>query len=144
MNEIIIVLGNHPLPSRLNIYSLLKLWGATLLLLSSTIYLSANAPSDSNLTEEIERILKKSNQQSYFEKNIGQWHASFAGLAKVSNMTARFYEDKVSFIMESDDKQDVFVYNMRFLDVSKQHKFCLLYTSPSPRDLSTSRMPSSA
>ena len=25
-----------------------------------------------------------------------------------------------------------------------QHWFCLLYTSPSPRDLSTSRMPSSA
>ena len=25
-----------------------------------------------------------------------------------------------------------------------QHSFCLLYTSPSPRDLSTSRMPSSA
>ena len=24
------------------------------------------------------------------------------------------------------------------------HTFCLLYTSPSPRDLSTSRMPSSA
>ena len=27
---------------------------------------------------------------------------------------------------------------------AKQHKACLLYTSPSPRDLSTSRMPSSA
>ena len=26
----------------------------------------------------------------------------------------------------------------------EQHKLCLLYTSPSPRDLSTSRMPSSA
>ena len=29
-------------------------------------------------------------------------------------------------------------------DMQKQHEFCLLYTSPSPRDLSTSRMPSSA
>ena len=28
--------------------------------------------------------------------------------------------------------------------VAKGHKICLLYTSPSPRDLSTSRMPSSA
>ena len=28
--------------------------------------------------------------------------------------------------------------------VEKQPGFCLLYTSPSPRDLSTSRMPSSA
>ena len=27
---------------------------------------------------------------------------------------------------------------------AKQAKICLLYTSPSPRDLSTSRMPSSA
>ena len=26
----------------------------------------------------------------------------------------------------------------------EDNKFCLLYTSPSPRDLSTSRMPSSA
>ena len=29
-------------------------------------------------------------------------------------------------------------------NVSPDGKFCLLYTSPSPRDLSTSRMPSSA
>ena len=28
--------------------------------------------------------------------------------------------------------------------ISHNHGFCLLYTSPSPRDLSTSRMPSSA
>ena len=31
-----------------------------------------------------------------------------------------------------------------FLDDWKPYYFCLLYTSPSPRDLSTSRMPSSA
>ena len=30
------------------------------------------------------------------------------------------------------------------LDKDLQYSFCLLYTSPSPRDLSTSRMPSSA
>ena len=29
-------------------------------------------------------------------------------------------------------------------DTNINHKVCLLYTSPSPRDLSTSRMPSSA
>ena len=28
--------------------------------------------------------------------------------------------------------------------ITKEKDFCLLYTSPSPRDLSTSRMPSSA
>ena len=31
-----------------------------------------------------------------------------------------------------------------FSDLYKGHYGCLLYTSPSPRDLSTSRMPSSA
>ena len=30
------------------------------------------------------------------------------------------------------------------LELLKSHEICLLYTSPSPRDLSTSRMPSSA
>ena len=30
------------------------------------------------------------------------------------------------------------------VDLSDELRFCLLYTSPSPRDLSTSRMPSSA
>ena len=34
------------------------------------------------------------------------------------------------------------VYALKVIDVLKQP--CLLYTSPSPRDLSTSRMPSSA
>ena len=33
--------------------------------------------------------------------------------------------------------------DLEFLDVSR-NQICLLYTSPSPRDLSTSRMPSSA
>ena len=32
----------------------------------------------------------------------------------------------------------------RYVIVSEEHMVCLLYTSPSPRDLSTSRMPSSA
>ena len=31
-----------------------------------------------------------------------------------------------------------------YRDASNKYKNCLLYTSPSPRDLSTSRMPSSA
>ena len=34
--------------------------------------------------------------------------------------------------------------NESFFESNEQYKNCLLYTSPSPRDLSTSRMPSSA
>ena len=39
--------------------------------------------------------------------------------------------------------RDMFDFKI-YLDISDDVKFCLLYTSPSPRDLSTSRMPSSA
>ena len=40
-------------------------------------------------------------------------------------------------LLWSKEKENVFIVNARL-------NFCLLYTSPSPRDLSTSRMPSSA
>ena len=40
---------------------------------------------------------------------------------------------KLTLMAETDDSEK-----------SDRHETCLLYTSPSPRDLSTSRMPSSA
>ena len=36
------------------------------------------------------------------------------------------------------------MYNKVMKKINKEEDYCLLYTSPSPRDLSTSRMPSSA
>ena len=50
-----------------------------------------------------------------------------------SNQTLRIYIDKNEGISVEDCEK-----------VSKHVSNCLLYTSPSPRDLSTSRMPSSA
>ena len=35
-------------------------------------------------------------------------------------------------------------FNGVVIELDEEYKYCLLYTSPSPRDLSTSRMPSSA
>ena len=37
-----------------------------------------------------------------------------------------------------------FVILTNLIKILRQYENCLLYTSPSPRDLSTSRMPSSA
>ena len=45
-----------------------------------------------------------------------------------------------AFIVNETAAQDVFTPE----DFSEEQIICLLYTSPSPRDLSTSRMPSSA
>ena len=51
-------------------------------------------------------------------------------------------KDELKLIIEVlEDKKGN---DIRIFDVREQSSVCLLYTSPSPRDLSTSRMPSSA
>ena len=53
-------------------------------------------------------------------RGVELWRLNFEGPCSDSD-----YDDEIFFLTESDN-------------------ICLLYTSPSPRDLSTSRMPSSA
>ena len=60
-------------------------------------------------------------------------------LEKLQIVKQRF--DEVSdLIIQPDIISD----QKRYVQLNKEYKDCLLYTSPSPRDLSTSRMPSSA
>ena len=47
-------------------------------------------------------------------------------------------------ITEKIDQLRKDLFDLRFKQATRQLNDCLLYTSPSPRDLSTSRMPSSA
>ena len=51
-----------------------------------------------------------------------------------------YFNSGKTAILRSTDYGNTFA----ITDVTSQFKACLLYTSPSPRDLSTSRMPSSA
>ena len=63
----------------------------------------------------------------------------FEALRKIANQERSIY-------VPNDNRFDHFAENV--LDDNKLQNYlsksCLLYTSPSPRDLSTSRMPSSA
>ena len=52
--------------------------------------------------------------------------------------------DEMTFGGGANDTDDSFDDGMEVVDLEARYKICLLYTSPSPRDLSTSRMPSSA
>ena len=66
--------------------------------------------------------------------NLGQkpemrYTATQTAVANLSIATTESWKDK-----ESGENRDK----------TEWHRVCLLYTSPSPRDLSTSRMPSSA
>ena len=74
-------------------------------------------------------------------------------LSKILETTKETVKKSIAYRQISSLEEDFEKYNKRaFVNsisdrVSKENKliyFCLLYTSPSPRDLSTSRMPSSA
>ena len=72
-----------------------------------------------------------------FPEGLGA--ASYWWLHKsLEKLSAKFREHNIDLILRTGEAEQI------LLDLSKQIKACLLYTSPSPRDLSTSRMPSSA
>ena len=66
-------------------------------------------------------------------------HFSTAGIYR----TAQLHDEIVNLRLDSTYKSQV-EFLLHFADLVRLHSDCLLYTSPSPRDLSTSRMPSSA
>ena len=55
------------------------------------------------------------------------------------DITSKFWH----IVLKPKRKENRMSYDWDILEVDED-QFCLLYTSPSPRDLSTSRMPSSA
>ena len=63
-------------------------------------------------------------------------------------MTVMTYADAAKAALAEEMRRDPLVWavgeDLGRGGVFGQYKGCLLYTSPSPRDLSTSRMPSSA
>ena len=59
-------------------------------------------------------------------------------LKNINNSPASFNQEKLEWMNQS------YIKTTSFDNLIGHLSFCLLYTSPSPRDLSTSRMPSSA
>ena len=69
---------------------------------------------------------------------------NFNELKKNNSLNSVYHGMSITIDM-LDDKPDKFrIFALRSFGESLYHSICLLYTSPSPRDLSTSRMPSSA
>ena len=57
------------------------------------------------------------------------------------------FDEVIIAVLVNQTKSSLFTVEERIemiSEVTSRYKNCLLYTSPSPRDLSTSRMPSSA
>ena len=78
----------------------------------------------------------------YDERHIARLNAQLKGVEFVDD-GERWRVLKVSFDAEHEEPV-CFYFDAKLGDKGTVDDCCLLYTSPSPRDLSTSRMPSSA
>ena len=86
------------------------------------------------------KILSKSGDENYYvEDGIVEFKNDnlsilTSSIINVADMDKTKQQDLLKQAEEESAKEEI----------TDQSKYCLLYTSPSPRDLSTSRMPSSA
>ena len=78
----------------------------------------------------------------FFSKKLQKFkNIKHCFFSRKNGVSKGIYESLNCGIGSKDQEENV----KKNLDiVSKKFNICLLYTSPSPRDLSTSRMPSSA
>ena len=100
-------------------------------------------------------ILKRfSNEIQIIDPNLNYWSdkpnnegISFIGYSNSSSLFGALKSKQIDVLL-SNSIDDIQRNNLNLLSNNKEIKEgkspCLLYTSPSPRDLSTSRMPSSA
>ena len=85
----------------------------------------------------------------YTEKFNRQYEIEQKRIQEMQKERAEYYENKNNEyherrrVREAQEKQAEFE-RLGRQEAYEQQESCLLYTSPSPRDLSTSRMPSSA
>ena len=137
----------------------LKLIGLTLL----TVSLSSTSFSKENFFNEALELFKKEKYEDarfLFERNIvfnPKDANSYLYLAKIynqeENQRKEEYNLETTLLIQPDNEEALLMLMKIALEKSNYEKVkdlsdkfvnCLLYTSPSPRDLSTSRMPSSA
>ena len=76
--------------------------------------------------------------------NKAEAHASAKNIDPNALLQARLYPDMFPLVRQVQIAVDFAKGVSARLAEVELPKYCLLYTSPSPRDLSTSRMPSSA
>ena len=126
----------------------------------ATFFMVATALTEASFAKMIDFIVNDGlvNPQEWFLKWIGLMFFGLMALRAVLGYIANYSMNKLGRHVTYDIRQDIFgnliTLPTRFFDqhassenVSKliyDVEACLLYTSTSPRDLSTSRMPSSA
>ena len=106
-----------------------------------------NAGEKANDPEFVKKLVH--GQDLYVNDAFGASHRAHASIvgppAHLPSAAGRLLSKEVEILMNvRDDARRPFVAIMGGSKVSDKCKICLLYTSPSPRDATLSRMPSSA
>ena len=93
-------------------------------------------------------VTRKSHFNAAHRLHNNEWSDEknniFYGLCNNKNYHGHNYDLEVTVKGEIDPESGYLVDMKVLSDIIEENICCLLYTSPSPRDLSTSRMPSSA
>ena len=135
-----------------NIYEILDLIKKDLKTLERAVYSgsieiegNSNNETVSNLNNNSEdvltrHLLKLSEVEEQFRELTNKFEEINFKLDKLSNRVSKLQSDnQIRFQDIENDLSSVSI-----IDSNQQLSSCLLYTSPSPRDISGSRMPSSA
>jgi len=89
------------------------------------------------------RLMEGENRDSYDASDIAHWRAVYTDLIRFKEGLLSETKDHIQKV--PDTHKELAGVDIPFLQAEMERlRSCLLYTSPSPRDLSTSRMPSSA
>ena len=99
------------------------------------------AKADGQVTrEEVDKVDQFIKERFKFPPDQRAFAIQVFNHAKDDNNSFRDYASQLSSLLSNNQSALVMFYELLF----ELSMACLLYTSPSPRDLSTSRMPSSA
>ena len=97
------------------------------------------------LTSEIDKVEEQINYFGNISKKLSDLYVDIAkvntSLEELNNYSDRIHEEILQLENKQTDSKKIAT---DLQQLKEELEICLLYTSPSPRDLSTSRMPSSA
>ena len=100
--------------------------------------------------------VSKGNSVAIHSENRPEWFIADIGIQSMGYVSVGLYpsnpSSEVQYLLSHSEAKILFAEDQEQVDKALEvvddlpglDKICLLYTSPSPRDLSTSRMPSSA
>ena len=102
------------------------------------------APKEETTTEEPEKKETEKKSDEELEDYSKGVQSRIAKLTRKMREAERREAAAIEYATAIENKRKLDQERFNKVDSDYTAKFCLLYTSPSPRDLSTSRMPSSA